>query len=138
MLRPKYYFNIKDKMENPIFYAINYNDPDNNDIYLSIIKGPYMHLPFQSVTTIGCVNITQRYFIKQAKNHRKIIDALGDYIILDNINYKPLSAVLTSLNYSQELIDTIINVVTLKSQDKNVKVHNPNITGGESYGIVNF
>jgi hypothetical protein len=130
-------------MENPIFYAINYGDPDNNDIYIRIVKGPYTHYtstnkPYQSVVGIGCVNITQRYFIKQAKNPRKITDALGDFIIFDNTTYKPLPILLANLNYSEELINEINTVVTSASQDTNIKVHNPCVSGGENYGIVNF
>jgi len=130
-------------MENPIFYAINYRDPDNNDIYIRIVKGPYTHYtspnkPYQSIVSIGCVNITQRYFIKQAKNPRKITDALGDFIIFDNTTYKPLPVLLANLNYSEELINQINTVVTSASQDNNIKVYNPNVSGGENYGIVNF
>lgn len=130
-------------MENPIFYAINYNDPDNNDTYIRIVKGPYTHYtstkkPYQSVVGIGCVNITQRYFLKQAKNPRKITDALGDFIIFDNMTYKPLPVLLANLNYSEELINEISTVVTSASQDKNIKVNNPFVDGGNTYGIVNF
>ena len=130
-------------MENPIFYAINYNDPDNNDTYIRIVKGLYTHYtstkkPYKSIVSIGCVNITQRYFLKQAKNPRKITDALGDFVIFDNITYKPLPVLLAHLNYSEELINEIITIVTSASQDMNIKVNNPFINGGNTYGIVNF
>ena len=150
-------------MEHMTLYARHYLGSDdsysgitNGENWIGVYQGIYNlrstrgDVMYPALKGLGCVNITRRYFIKQAKHPRKIIHQEGDQVMLFDYAhrgnqeyspdrfYKPLPVLFASLGYPDILLNEITNIILTSSNNPKIRVNDNNRTGGENEGIINF